>query len=183
MISKHLPRPVGALRRRRVATGIVASVFALSAMALGDLGAQEFHFTHGVAEGGQVKTNDVFWNVPTTLTPVPSSTLSVTLAPGDDDLFVLEFNAECAHTGTGWVEVKAFISVGFLAFQELEPGDSGGMAFCSAGTFINTHAKSWAVRRSGGSSGSSHTFSVWARVSGTGTAVLDDRTVKVTRYD
>jgi hypothetical protein len=155
--------------------------------------AQVFHFTHGAVEGGHVKTDDS--SVPFSFAAgwivVPNSNLTVTLAAGDDDLFVIEFNAECSSQGGAAVvaiEVKAYVSVGLLGVQELEPGGSGQKrTLCTpTSSTISTHSMMWAVRLSNDTAGpKNRTFSIWARVffPANGIGTLGDRTVKLTRYN
>jgi hypothetical protein len=189
---------------RRIRTVVVVlSTLVLSPMILAELAAQEFNFTGGAVEDIQVRTN----NAPetraegTAFALLGSSTVTVLVNPGDSDLFVFEFDAECCLDGTfyfeGYVEVlaRAYGPLG-LSGSELQPQNlPTGVEFCGTNAeqgkdTAQSVSKSWAVRLNGGSSGLIRTFSIWWRVVdknndpfNAGLGRLDERTVRLTRYN
>jgi hypothetical protein len=122
-----------------------------------------------------------------------SSELTVGLAPGDSDLFVYEFNAECRISGgpLDHVSVHArlndqlgFSGVSFLQPQSFPPN----LGFCS--TFgPNSVSKAWAIRLTNNTSSAiSYRFSIYTTVidfnnDNTAVGLLNDRTVRLTRYN
>jgi hypothetical protein len=179
----------------RLHTFIIVAALALSPWHAAAVMAQVFHFTHGAVESGHVKTDDSIVSFSSTAgwIVVPNSNLTVTLAAGDDDLFVIEFNTTCSRHGgssaeVAAIEVKAYVSVGFLGVQELEPGGSGQRrTLCMpTSSTISAHSMMWAVRLSNDTAGpKKHTFSIWARIfePDDGLGQFRQRTVKLTRYN
>ncbi len=189
--------------RRLRTVVVVLSTLVLSPMALAELAAQEFGFTGGAVEDIQVKTNNateqkVEGNAYALL---GSSTLTVQVNPGDSDLFVFEFDAECRLVGSfyfeGYVEVlaRAYGPLG-LGGSVLQPQNlPNGVEFCGTNAeqgkdTAQSVSKSWAVRLNGGTSGLIRTFSIWWRVVdknndafNAGLGRLDERTVRLTRYN
>jgi hypothetical protein len=78
-------------------TFIVLAALAVSQWHSSVLMAQEARFTYEAAEGGQVVTNRdiITFTESSGHVELPSSALTVQLLPGDSDLFVFEFDAEC----------------------------------------------------------------------------------------
>jgi hypothetical protein len=163
----------------------------------------ELHFTHGAAEGGQVRTNRsaVAIGESNVHTQLPSSALTVQLQPGDSDLFVLEFDAECAISGSTGdhlsVQARLNGAVGpedVRGVSFLQPQDSPtDLQVCSVsganGDHAHTISKSWVIRLSNDtSSPATHTFSIWVRTVDVGggqnvLTLLDNRIVRFTRYN
>jgi hypothetical protein len=155
--------------------------------------AQEAHFTHGAAEGGQVRTNRSLAQFPKSSVheQLESSALTVQLRPGDSDLFVFEFNAEC------WVfhpmeDDPIDHLVGIFGFSFLQPQDSSPtLAACSGGQARHTISKNWVIRLSNTTtSPQTYTFSIWVRTVDLSSLVpnepftyLNDRIVRLTRYN
>jgi hypothetical protein len=127
-----------------------------------------------------------------------SSALTIELQPGDSDLFVFEFDAQCVVGGGAedYLSVQArlngFVGIGasgsFLQPQSNPPD----LHACTGSEGRHTIAKSWVIRLSNTtSSPQSHTFSIWVRVIDAGEpnqpnppfCLLDNRTVRITRYD
>jgi hypothetical protein len=122
--------------------------------------------------------------------------------PGDDDLFVFEFDAECRLFGfvgpvpvapgtNDHVSVQARLN-GFvgplLGGSFLQPQNSpSNLEFCGTRASQSV-SKTWAVRLAGGTGGADWTFSIWWQVGDVGSdnvlsGWLDDRTVRITRYN
>jgi hypothetical protein len=189
---------------RRIRTVVVVlSTLVLSPMALTELAAQEFNFTGGAVEGINVRTNNAteMKAEGTAFALLGSSSLTVQVPPGDSDLFVFEFDAECRLDGTlffeGYVEVQAR-AVGPLGLSGsvLQPQNlPTGVEFCATNEeqgkeTAQSMSKSWAVRLNGGTTGVIRTFSIWWRVVdknndtlNVGLGRLDERTVRLTRYN
>jgi hypothetical protein len=189
---------------RRIRTVVVVlSTLVLSPMALTELAAQEFNFTGGAVEGINVRTNNAteMKAEGTAFALLGSSSLTVQVPPGDSDLFVFEFDAECRLDGTlffeGYVEVQAR-AVGPLGLSGsvLQPQNlPSGVEFCGTNEeqgkeTAQSVSKSWAVRLNGGTTGVIRTFSIWWRVVdknndtlNVGLGRLDERTVRLTRYN
>jgi hypothetical protein len=175
------------------------------ALALGELAAQEFHFTGGAVKGTQVRTNmgtaEYSMDDPVTIggtryLELASSNLTVHLDAGESDLFVYEIDAECSLVSAGQGDsvsfqarlngfVRAIIGGGPALLQPQDvPTD---LEICAASTRQSV-AKSWAVRLSGGSAGADFTFTIWWRavdVNAFNALIvrLDNRTVRLTRYN
>ena len=162
--------------------------------------AQQAHFTHGAAEGGEITTNRA--EVPVgglnAHVQLTSSALTMELQPGDSDLFVFEFDAQCVVTGgpEDYLSVEArvngFVGLGasgsFLQPQSNPPD----LHACTGSEGRHTISKSWVTRLSNTTaSPQSHTFSIWVRVIDAGEpnqpnppfSLLDNRIVRITRYD
>jgi hypothetical protein len=179
--------------KTRPQTLIVVAVLALIHWHAPAVMAQVFTFTHGTVEFGHVKTDDssVPFSYAAGWIVVPNSAITVSLAAGDDDLFVIEFNTTCSRQGGAGVvaiEAKAYVSVGLLGLQELEPGGSGDRrTLCTpASNTISTHSMMWAVRLSNATAApKNHTFSILARVffPNDGIGTFRNRVVKLTRYN
>jgi hypothetical protein len=184
--------------RRRVRTVVVVFSFMLGPVALTGSGAQEFHFTGGAVEGTQVKANNQSTSVAEAAGYVllPSSSITVHVAAGDNDLFVFEFSAECSMVvspGQGdHIRLQArfdgFVSAPFGGGPSiLQPQNSppDHLVDCRS---RHTISRMWAVRIAGGASGADHTFSIWWRVvdslpdDGDLFGLLDNRIVRSTRY-
>jgi hypothetical protein len=110
---------------------IVVAAFALSQGHASAVMAQELHFTHGAEESGQVRTNRsrITMYESRAHAHLPSSALKVELQPGDNDLFVFEFDAEClvfAGSSSGLLSVQARLNgdVAFAGISYLQPQDS-----------------------------------------------------------
>jgi hypothetical protein len=191
---------------RRIRTVVVVLfTLVLSPMAFTELSAQEFNFTGGAVEGINVRTNSdtqIRGEGPAFVL-LPSSSVTVQVAPRDSDLFVFELDAECRLDGTlffeGYVEVQARASgpLGLSGSTQLVQPQNlpAGVEFCSTneeqgkGT-AQSVSKSWAVRLNGGDTGLIRTFSIWWRVVdknndsfNAGLGRLDERTVRLTRYN
>ena len=190
------------LRRQIRTVVVVLSTLALSPMALAEAAAQEVTFTGGAVEDIQVRTNNSAEQrgEGTAFVLLGSSTLTVQVNPGESDLFVFEFDAECRLDGTaffeGYVEVqaRAYGPLG-LSGSVLQPQNlPDGVQFCGTNAeqgkdTAQSVAKSWAVRLNGGTTGLIRTFSIWWRVVdknndafNAGLGRLDERTVRLTRY-
>jgi hypothetical protein len=190
---------------RRIRTVVVVlSTLVLSPMALTELAAQEFNFTGGAVEGIHVRTNNAteMKAEGTAYALLGSSSLTVQVPPGDSDLFVFEFDAECRLDGTlffeGYVEVQARANspLGLSGGSLLQPQNlPTGVEFCGTNAeqgkeTAQSVSKSWAVRLNGGTTGVIRTFSIWWRVVdknndtlSIGLRRLDERTVRLTRYN
>ena len=187
---------------RRLRTIIVVLSVLLSPMTLAELAAQEFNFAAGAVEDIQVRTNNSAEQrgEGTAFALLGSSTLTVQVKPGESDLFVFEFDAECRLDGTlffeGYVEVLAQASGPLgLSGSVLQPQNlPDGVEFCGTNAeqgkdTAQSVSKSWAVRLNGGTTGLIRTFSIWWRVVdknndafNAGLGRLDERTVRLTRY-
>jgi hypothetical protein len=157
--------------------------------------AQVFQFTHGAVEGGQVITSSSQIQIHNSSThaELPSSTLTVQLQPGDSDLFVLEFDAECVlfggHFDSFSVQARLNGAVGgVLGGSLLHPQNNPtDLRVCSTGQ--NTISKSWVTRLSNTTSSPlTYTFSIWVRVVDiddfiNAHGILDNRIVRLTCYD
>jgi hypothetical protein len=157
--------------------------------------AQLASFSHGAAEGGQIKTDrsEIFIFESSAHAQLADSALTVQLQPGDSDLFVFEFDAECSVGGPGdYLSVQARVNgalgppFGTSFFQP--QGGATDLRPC-VGAASHTISKSWVIRLSNTTSASqTYTFSIWVRVVGNvnippGLAVLDNRIVRYTRYN
>lgn len=159
--------------------------------------AQQAHFTYGAAIEGQAMTNrsTVSIGAVNAYLQLSSSALTIELQPGDSDLFVFEFDAECVVSGgpEDYLSVQArlngFVGLGasgsFLQPQSNPPD----LHACTGSEGEHTISKSWVIRLSNTtSSPQSHTFSIWVQLVDAGTpdqpySILDDRIVRITRYD
>jgi hypothetical protein len=172
----------------RLHTLAVVTTFVLSATGLTLAGAQQVvFFTHGAAEGGQVKTAEgaVTLQEGTPFAAVPDSALTVTVAAGDNDLFVYEFNAECQLFG-GPSDSMTILARVNGSQNNLEP--SVPVMFCNNDDGATANAKTWATRLSGGTGGATYTFTVHWALGDAGAnnnliGQLRARTVRITRYN
>ena len=184
---------------------VVLSTLVLSPMALIELAAQEFHYTGGAVEGTQVRTNNAPFGIVgsgSSYTSLPSSSLTVHVNPGDDNLFVFEFEAECHLRNFADVNftpgVHDHVSVqarlnGLVGPPSGRPSALQPQSLPTdlevCGSFAHqTISKSWAVRLAGGASGADWTFSIRVQVvdvfsDDSLTVTFDDRMVRITRYD
>jgi hypothetical protein len=185
---------------RQIRALAVPVALLLGPMAFTEVVAQENYYSGGAVEGTQVKTNrDLIAKGEGAYAKLGSSELTVQLAPGDSDLFVYEFDAECYLIQAGvndYVNVQARLNdfVGFSS-SYLQPQNfpTTDLEFC--GTDAGTDApqsvsKTWAIRLSNNTSSTfSYTFSIWWRAVDRGDnnfdvwGILNDRTVKITRYN
>jgi hypothetical protein len=180
---------------------VVVSALVLTSMAFTELTAQESHYIGGAVKGTQVKTNFVTTTIAHAKAHVllDSSSLDVHVDPGEVDLFVFQFDAECSLDNTepldpnDWVSVQARLNGlvsnplgGGRSF--LQPQDSPPDGLFCRGPGTHAVSKSWVVRLNGGPSGANYTFEIWWRVVDPGlnnpqkTATLDNRIVRLTRY-
>jgi hypothetical protein len=183
---------------RRIRVLAVPFALLLTPMAHTAAVAQEYIFSGGAVEGTQVRTN----RNPVAIgegayVKLGSSELTVQLAPGDSDLFVYEFDAQCHIPGAGWddsiaVEARLFDAIGLFGSSFLQPQDfpHADLRFCGNNAARQSMSKTWAIRLTNSSASAvNYRFSiyVWA-VDGANddanlTGWLDDRTVKITRYN
>ena len=182
----------------RLQTSIVVAALALSLCHASEVKAQVAHYTHGAAEGGQVMTNrsEVSIGPVNSYAQLTSTALTMELQPGDSDLFVLEFDAECIVSGgpEDYLSVQARLN-GFVGLfgaggSFLQPqSNPTDLQACTGSEGRHTISKSWVVRLSNTTSTpQSHTFSIWVRLFDAGEqnlpySLLDNRIVRVTRYN
>jgi hypothetical protein len=182
-------------------TFIVLAALAVSQWHSSVLMAQEARFTYGAAEGGQVVTNrDIITFSESSgsggMWELPSSALTVQLLPGDSDLFVFEFDAECRlfNLGADILSVQARLNGavgGILGGSYLQPQNNPtDLEVCNAIGWVVAVSKSWVIRLSNTtSSPQTYTFSIWVRVvdgdpdDDFASGQLDNRTVRITRYN
>jgi hypothetical protein len=113
----------------------------------------------------------------------------------DSDLFVYEFDAECAIGGAGandHISVQARLNdgVGLFGSSFLQPQDlPADLQFC-ADFAQHAVSETWAIRLTNTSSSAiNYRFSIYVSVFDAGNdnfnlaGWLDDRTVKITRYN
>jgi hypothetical protein len=175
---------------------VVVVTLALSPWQTSAVMAQERHFTHGAAEGGQVITNRdrLGFDETSSVHELPSSALTVQLNPGDNDLFVLEFDAQCSVTGGpgDYLSVQARLNGLLLdgdGISFFQPQDTFNLQACDTSVFNQTISKSWVIRlQNTTSSPVTYTFSIWVRVVDIQTenlvrVALDNRIVRFTRYN
>jgi hypothetical protein len=166
--------------------------------------AQELLYSHGAAIDGHVRTNRSHITIDESIAHanLESSSLKVELQPGDNHLFVFEFDAECMVVAanleqfgstTGFLSVQArlngYVSSAGVSF--LQPQDSPtDLQACDSSRGPHTISKSWVIRLSNNTSSAVfHTFSIWVRTVDRGQSgivvrsVLDNRTVRLTRYN
>jgi hypothetical protein len=165
--------------------------------------AQVASFSHGAAEGGRILTNSSRTAITESNFHVlpPGGNypiLFVTLQPGDSDLFVFEFQAECAVSG-GFgdylsLQARFNMEVGAFGFSYFQPQDNPtDLRACSAsgveGANTHTIAKSWVIRLSNNTSSPvTHNFSIWVRAvditaDNTVIAFINNWIVRYTRYN
>jgi hypothetical protein len=190
--------------KSRLQTLIVVAALALFHWHVSAVMAQELHFSHGAVEGGRVITNrsQIQINESSAHVQLPSSALTMVLQPGDSDLFVFEFDAECFMGGdpNDYLSVQARLNgavgwavVGGLGPSFLQPQDNPpDLAVCKSGTnpVRHTISKSWVIRLSNDTSSPvTYTFSIWVRAVNIGSdnniifCNLDNRIVRFTRYN
>jgi hypothetical protein len=165
-------------------------------MAVTEVIAQENAFSAGAVEGTQVKTNRGGVAVGEgAYVKLGSSELTVQLLPGDSDLFVYQFDAVCGISGGGvndHVSVQARLNdaVGLFGSSFLQPQHfPADLPFC--GDFeLHSVSKTWAIRLTNNSSSAiNYRFSIYVTVIDFGNdnsnlgALLDQRTVRITRYN
>jgi len=178
-------------------TVIVVGALALSLCHAIAVMAQQAYFTHGAALDGQAMTNrsDLSIGPLNAYKQLTSSALTIELQPGDSDLFVFEFDAACVVSGgpEDYLSVQArlngFVGLGangsFLQPQSNPPD----LHACTGSEGRHTISKSWVIRLSNTtSSPQNHTFSIWVQLVDAGElnqpfSLLDDRIVRITRYD
>ena len=180
--------------RRSIPMMIVTAALVLGPIGIASVFGQQLLFTHGAVEGGQVTTSDVggAFKESAGFSTVPNSTMTMVLAPGDSDLFVVEFSAGCAVQGdrSDLFLVKATVSRPGLitTFTDLEPNSSFPV-FCSGDSGSQSNHKSWAIRLSNnGASPATYNFFIRVRVLDQGTdddvtGFLNNQTVRLTRYN
>jgi hypothetical protein len=179
---------------------VVLSALVLSPMAVAEVAGQEFSYTGRNVEFVLVRTNYsaavIAKNQPFRL--LSSSTLQAHVNPGDSDLFVFELIAECtvdyAADNSDGVDVQARLNGsvsgpvgGGVALLQPQALPTGGR-LCE-GPGLHAASKSWVVTLTGGESGTNWTFTIWWRFPSVADperghiAVLQHRTVRLTRYD
>ena len=155
---------------RQIRALAVPVALLLGPMALTDVVAQENVYSGGAVEGTQVKTNrDLFGKGEGAYAKLGSSELTVQLAPGDSDLFVYEFDAECYLINAGvndYVSVQARLNdaVGFSSsFLQPQNFPTTDLEFCGTNA-PHSVSKTWAIRLSNNTSSTFiYTFSIWWR--------------------
>jgi hypothetical protein len=181
--------------RRSIPMMIVTAALVLCPIGIAKVNGQELLFTHGAVEGGQVRTSGgggVFGES-VGFSTVSNSTMTVVLASGDSDLFVLEFSAQCAVLDAENIDfmlVKAtFSRQGVITtFTDLDPKSSLPV-FCTGDSGSQSNHKMWAVRlTNNGDSPATYQFFVRVRLLDQGTddfvrGFLGNRTVRLTRYN
>ena len=180
--------------RRSIPMVIVTAALVLCPIGIASVNGQQLQFTHGAVEGGQVTTSDVggAYQESAGFSTLSNSTMTIVLAPGDSDLFVVEFSAGCAVDGEriDFLLVKATVSRPGLitTFTDLEP-NSGFPVFCSGDSGSQSHYKSWAIRlTNNGASLATYHFFIRVRVLDQGTdddvtGFLNNQTMRLTRYN
>jgi hypothetical protein len=182
----------------RLQTLIVVATLTLSSASA--VMAQVVHFTHGAVVDGQIKTDrsGIGISKSSTYAPLPSAALAVQLMPGDSDLFVFEFGAECHAIGgpTDYVSVQARLNAavspifgGSFLQPQSTPTDGRLCSSVVPNAFFSTISKSWVIRLANTSSlPQTHIFSIWVRTVDDGEpnptvlTFLDNRIVRLTRY-
>jgi len=185
--------------KRRLHPLIVVAALALSHASA--VSTQAVQFTHGAVIDGQIKTDrgSIGIAASSAYALLPNSALAVTLEPGDNDVFVFEFVADCHAIGgpTDYLSVQARLNstVGsVLGGSFLQPQNNPvDGRFCSSAVpnaFFSTLSKRWAMRLANNtSSPQTHIFSLWVRTVDDGEpnpnvlSFLDNRIVHLTRYD
>ena len=177
---------------------IVVAALAVSPWPSSAVKAQVAVFSHGVVEGGQVLTDrSAIGTTPgeTIHHPLASSLLTVVIQPGDSDLFVFEFDAQCTVVGGpfDYLSVQARLDGvvgGVIGGSYFQPQDiPPDLQACSTNGARQTISKSWVIRLSNTtSSPQSHTFSIWVKTVefaplNNAHTTLDNRTVRYTRYN
>jgi hypothetical protein len=180
--------------KSRLHTFVVVVALALSPWHASAVMAQEaVYYGHGAAEGGQVRISraEILIGSSNAHEQLPSSALTVQLHPGDSDLFIFEFDAECLVAGSeaDYLSVQARLNGvvgGSLGGSYLQPQNNPtDLEACSSAARSHTISKSWVIRLfNSTSSPQSYTFSIWVRVVGEQPiASLDNRIVRLTRYN
>ena len=160
--------------------------------------AQSAIFAFGAVKEGVVRTDRsrIMLDEASSHSLLPNSVISVDLQPGDNDFFVLEFDAACRLKGAvqDYLSLQARLNGavgGVLGGSFLEPQDNPtDLRACSSGDNWHTVSKSWVIRLANTSSPlqQRYPFSIWVRVVSASEpsgpfAYLDNRTVRLTRYN
>ena len=182
----------------RLQTFIVVAVLAVSHGQGAAVMAQSAIYAFGAVEGGVVRTDRslVQFDESSSYSLLPNSAISVDIQPGENDFFVLEFDAACHLKGA----LQDYLSLqvrlngavgGVLGGSLLQPQDNPtDLRTCPSGDQWHSVSKSWAIRLSNTTSSlqQRYTFSIWVRVVSVSEqsgpfAHLDNRTVRLTRYN
>ena len=184
--------------KRRLPLFIVVAALAVSHWNASAVLAQAAIYTFGAVEEGVVRTDRarIRLEEASSHSLLPHSVISVDIQPGDNDLFVLEFDAACRLKGgvQDYLSLQARLNGavgGVLGGSFLQPQDNPtDLRACSSGDKWHTVSKSWVIRLSNTTSllQQRHTFSIWVRVVSASEpsgpfAYLDNRTVRLTRYN
>jgi hypothetical protein len=184
--------------KSRLQTVIVGVVMALLPWCASVVLAEQAMYAFGAVLGGVVRTDAsrIHFEEASSHSLLPNSVIAVDLQPGDNDFFVLEFDAACRLKGdpSDYLSLEARLNGavgGVLGGSFLQPQNNPtDFHACSSGDKWQTVSKSWVIRLANTTSllQQRHTFAIWVRVvdadgpSGP-YAVLDNRMVRLTRYN